>query len=65
MKRINDMLYERRLIEDTWTGTIITDHDALVELALAIIKECATLIDAEEIQSSYGSMLKEHFGIEQ
>lgn len=65
MKRINDMLYERRLIEDTWTGTIITDHDALVELALAIIKECATLIDAEEIQSSYGSMLKEHFGIKQ
>jgi len=64
MKRINDMLYERRLIEDTWTGTIITDHDALVELALAIIKECATLIDAEEIQSSYGSMLKEHFGVQ-
>ena len=30
-----------------------------------IVRECATLIDAEEIQSRYGNMLKEHFGVEE
>jgi hypothetical protein len=33
-------------------------------LAELIVRECARLIDAEEIQSS-GSMLKEHFGVEE
>ena len=34
------------------------------KFAELIVKECAILIDAEEIQSSYGSMLKEHFGVQ-
>ena len=37
-------------------------HEKFAEL---IVRECARLIDAEEIQSSYGSMLKEHFGVEE
>ena len=39
-----------------------TDLEKFAEL---IVKECATLIDAEEIQSRYGNMLKEHFGVEE
>ena len=35
------------------------------KFAELIVKECATLIDAEEIQSRYGNMLKEHFGVEE
>ena len=34
------------------------------KFAELIVRECARLIDAEEIQSSYGSMLKDHFGVE-
>ena len=34
------------------------------KFAELIVRECAILIDAEEIQSSYGSMLKEHFGVQ-
>jgi len=32
--------------------------------AQLIVRECAMIIDAEEIQSGYGSMLKEHFGVQ-
>ena len=39
--------------------------DKLAKFAELIVRECATLIDAEEIQSSYGNMLKEHFGVEE
>ena len=34
------------------------------KFARLIVQECARLIDAEEIQSDYGSMLKKHFGVE-
>ena len=35
------------------------------KLAELIVRECAKLIDAEESQSSYGDMLKQHFGMEE
>ena len=37
----------------------------LKKFAELIVRECAKLIDAEESQSSYGDMLKEHFGVEE
>ena len=30
-----------------------------------VVAECARLIDAEETQSRYGDMLKQHFGVEE
>ena len=35
------------------------------KFAELIVRECAKLIDAEESQSSYGDMLKQHFGMEE
>ena len=35
----------------------------MYKLAELVVHECARLVDAEEIQSSYGSRLKEHFGV--
>ena len=41
-----------------------TNHLDTEKFAELIVKECAKLIDAEESQSSYGDMLKQHFGVE-
>ena len=41
------------------------DEQDLAKFAELIVRECAKLIDVEEIQSSYGNMLKEHFGVEE
>jgi hypothetical protein len=38
-------------------------EDQVCQIAQLIVEECATLVDAEEMQSSYGNMLKQHFGI--
>ena len=41
------------------------DEQDLAKFTELIVRECAKLIDVEEIQSSYGNMLKEHFGVEE
>ena len=47
-------------------GTVRGDKDAILQkFAELIVRECAKLIDAEESQSSYGDMLKQHFGMEE
>ena len=46
-------------------GCYIGNKFDIAKFAELLITECARLIDAEEIQSSYGSMLKEHFGVEE
>lgn len=38
-------------------------EDQVCQIARLIVEECATLVDTEEMQSSYGNMLKQHFGI--
>ena len=52
-----------------YVDTGLSDGKELIfskeKFAELIVKECATLIDAEEIQSRYGNMLKEHFGVEE
>ena len=35
------------------------------KLGELLVRKCAKLIDAEESQSSYGDMLKQHFGVEE
>ena len=47
------------------TGCYIGNRFDVEKFAELIVRECARLIDAEEIQSSYGSMLKDHFGVEE
>ena len=42
-----------------------TTQKDLEKFAELIVRECAKLIDAEESQSSYGDMLKQHFGVEE
>ena len=38
-------------------------EDQVCQIAQLIVEECATLVDREEMQSNYGNMLKQHFGI--
>jgi len=61
--RIKELAEQATVIRKTFHGIehIEFDKEKFAEL---IVKECAILIDAEEIQSSYGSMLKEHFGVQ-
>jgi|688.fasta_scaffold2213608_2 hypothetical protein len=40
-------------------------NETMEKFAELIVRECAELIDAEEIQSSYGDYLKQHFGVEE
>ena len=38
-------------------------EDQVCQIAQLIVEECATLVDRQEVQASYGNMLKQHFGI--
>ena len=52
------------LVEDTWTGTIITEQYAINVFAKLIVKECADIADkAEPYKAS--DLIKHHFGIKE
>ena len=66
----------RKLIEQAYVWAAenypesLDDNDqfhalSMERLAELVVRECARLIDAEEIQSRYGDMLKQHFGVEE
>ena len=62
-ERIRQLLYKARV--ETGAELGYYSRDAEIRFAELIVRECAKLIDAEESQSSYGDMLKQHFGMEE
>ena len=54
------------LVEDTWTGTIITEQYAINVFAEQIVKECITIVSKVSPDRPYMvAQIKEHFGIKE
>jgi hypothetical protein len=63
-ERINQLIKQSYVTAQSPSGEGST-YFSQEKFAELIVRECAKLIDAEESQSSYGDMLKQHFGMEE